>query len=511
MLTRRSFVKLAILLLLLATSSFVKASENASEEKDALLRAVKFFKEQVATHGGYVYLYSSDLSLREAEGIPDRDTIWVQPPGTPTVGEAMLRAYEATGERECLEGALEAARALVQGQLHSGGWFYSVNFGDPEGSEFRRRDAQGRLTPDPTPPKERTGAGGWPLWRQRRFLANLSTLDDDVTFAALRLLIRVDAATDFQDEAIHDAATYGLDALLGIQYPNGGWSTSWDRFPNESPSEKLFPLRQANYPEDWPRTWPKDFTGCYVTNDELMSRGIDTLLLAAATYDDPRYLEAARRAGNFLLDAQLPDPQPAWAQQYDDQMRPVWGRAFEPPAITSRESLEILLSLIELYRATGDQRYLEPIPKALDYLRRSVRPDGQLSRFYELETNRPIYFKRGPRNQGHILTYSDESLASNYGFLIEPNFEEIEAEYRSAKAGQPAEPSPTQAPMADLAAEARRVIAALDDRGAWTEPGTVRDASGKKTEPDGGIIRSQTFAENVEILCRYLRASANPQ
>ena len=38
----------------------------------------------------------------------------------------------------------------------------------------------------------------------------------------------------------------------------------------------------------------------------------------------------AERAGDFILAAQMPEPQPAWAQQYDAAMHPAWARKFEP-------------------------------------------------------------------------------------------------------------------------------------------------------------------------------------
>lgn len=83
----------------------------------ALRSAVGFFKDQVSTHGGYVYRYSADLSKREGEGKTDRDTVWVQPPGTPAVGLAYLDAFERTREKYLLDAARDAAECLLQGQF----------------------------------------------------------------------------------------------------------------------------------------------------------------------------------------------------------------------------------------------------------------------------------------------------------------------------------------------------------------------------------------------------------
>lgn len=477
-------------------------AQSKSEIEAAIVKAVQFYHGEVANHGGYVYKYSSDLTLREAEGYPDMDTIWIQPPGTPAVAEAFLDAYEATGDHVCSIAALDAARALVVSQLHSGGWYYRAHLdGEKRGDFAYRRNPDGSTNADPVPESARSAKGGWTVWRNRDFEQNQTIFDDDVTQAALRCLIRVDQALKFEDERIHEAAEYGLAAMLGTQYPNGGWSANFDRFPSTTtPDESAYPIKKATLPENPPQTWPKDFSGCYVTNDNLHANNILTLALAARVYRDQRYLDAVKRAGDFLILAQLPDPQPAWAQQYDANMQPVWDRAFEPPAVSGRESQQLLDALLEVYRLTKDEKYLEPVPRAVAYLRNSLLDDGKLSRFYELGTNRPIYFTRS--GGGHAMTYERERLASNYGWIIEPELDAIEANYRAAKAGQP---KPADAIDPD---EVARIVESQDDRGAWTEEAGpdlwVRDAEGRKQAPADGIIQSATFIRNIEILCRAL-------
>src|SRR5262245_58214820 len=58
----------------------------------ALKKAATFYHDRAASHGGYVYYYSTDLKERWGEGKATAVTIFVQPPGTPTVGMAYLRA-----------------------------------------------------------------------------------------------------------------------------------------------------------------------------------------------------------------------------------------------------------------------------------------------------------------------------------------------------------------------------------------------------------------------------------
>ena len=81
-----------------------------------------------------------------------------------------------------------------------------------------------------------------------------------------------------------------------------------------------------------------------------------TLIVAHEVYGENRFAEALRRLGDFLILAQMPEPEPAGAQQYSYDMHPIWARRFEPPAVASHESQDVLETLIRIY--------------ALSYLRR---------------------------------------------------------------------------------------------------------------------------------------------
>lgn len=500
------FVTLIAVSLLSRTGS--AQEPTAANVEQTMVKVVRFAHEKVARHGGYVYLTSSDLSLREAEVIPGPQTVWVQPPGTPAVGGALLRAYQATGDETIRKAAYDAALCLTRGQLQSGGWNYQIQFDPVERAKWLyRRDMIGKLQADPTPTAVKQSTGGWTDWKQRKVKGNITTYDDDVTQAATRLLIEWDAELKFKDAEIHDAALYSLQALIGAQYPAGGWSSSWDRFPDASPSEEKFPIKKASFPETVSQQWPKDFTGCYVLNDSQMSNCIDTLLLAWRTYKDDKYLAAAKKAGDFLILAQLPEPQAAWAQQYDANMQPCWCRAFEPPAVTGGESQKIILSLIAVYEATQDKRYLAPIPAALAYFKKSELPGKRLARFYEVKTNKPIYFERGPGGKGHVWTYSDQNIADGYGYIVNSTVESLEKKYQDVLAGKTVTiPKPAKPGSGPSAATVQKIISGLDDRGTWLEKGTIRDAEGKKVDPPGGIIKSETFIKNLDVLSSYMRA-----
>ena len=54
--------------------------------------------------------------------------IWIQPPGTPTMGHLFLDAYHATGDEYYYRAAEQVAGALMLAQHPSGGWNYVVDF-----------------------------------------------------------------------------------------------------------------------------------------------------------------------------------------------------------------------------------------------------------------------------------------------------------------------------------------------------------------------------------------------
>ncbi len=432
-------------------------------------RATAFYFNQVAVRGGYVWQYSADLQLREGEGKTNANTIWIQPPGTPSMGGAFARLYVATGEKEFLEAALAAAEALRQGQLRSGGWNDGVDF-DPE---QRARHAY-RVEPE---------------GRKRR---DNSSLDDDKTQSCLRFLIQLDQALQFQDATIHEMTTFALDKLLAAQFPNGGFPQVWS--PDFQPQGD--PDQRAGYPDDWPRTYPGHQQYWYrcTLNDELVPDVLSVLFLSEEVYQDSKYRDAALRLADFLLLAQMPAPQPAWAQQYNQHMQPCWARKFEPPAISGGESQGAMQALLDVYRRTGDRKYLAPIEPALNYLRQSQIADGQLARFYELQTNRPLYFTRD-----YQLTYDDADLPTHYGFKIGSRLDQIERQYRQLAAAPPERPSATSSRRRPGDRQVRAVIEALHERGGWVTDGSLRFQ-----RYDGPILDMRVAVANLNLLADYL-------
>ena len=550
---KRHMRHLVILLLLaLGCAGELKAQLGRQQVESALRKAVEFYWKKVSTEGGYHYYYAEDLSYGRSEHGEGPTQIEVQREATPGVGMTYLRALDATGDRFYLEAARAAGQALIRGQQCSGGWGYFIEF-EPE---KRKR----------YPYRVDNNCGG-PNTDQHH-----TTLDDNVTQAAVRLLMRVDRELKFGDQRIHEAVQFALAQLMKAQYPNGAWPQRYSQFADPA----KFPAKKASYPESWSRTWPgPEYRFLYTFNDNTISDMIDMFLEAWRIYGDDRYRGAAEKGGEFILLAQMPDPQPAWAQQYDVNMHPAWARIFEPPSVTGGESQGIIRALLLLYKETGDKKYLEPVRRALEYLKRSALPptdktsearrrfkpgERVLARFYELKTNRPLYITKGTRVSvleggatligGYQLSYSDESVITHYAVLVSgAELDQIEDDYKRVLGADPAtlrRPvklhglSPwSSGSSPPRTSDASEVIAKMDPRGAWVEEGNIGKADRivnvfsardmvvtigdrvfplKENEtvqifqgterPRERIIRSATFTRNVEALCAFLDRAA---
>ena len=398
-LARRFFT---VLLLLVVGVEPTAAEPPTPKAAIAALGRATEYLTSIATEGGFVWRYSEDLGQRFGENPAGTSEIWVQSPGTLHVGMAFLAAYAATRDQLHLEAAHAAAIALVKGQLASGGWDYSIEF-DPE---ERTRQAYRADGIDAIAAAE---------------LSNTTTYDDDNTQGSLRFLMSfLEVATDspIDDlESIHDAVAFGLDSMLDAQYANGAWPKEYE---GRKPELGEHRPRPARYPTDWPRTWPEArYEDFYTLNDDTLRDCIRTMLQAWHMFNDDRYLEAAVRGGEFLILAQLPDPQPAWAQQYNFAMEPAWAREFEPPAVASLESAGVMRALVDLYVETGEERFLGPIPAFLRWLDRSRIATDEWARFYELGTNRPIYGD----NDGRIhYSLEDVSQERQLGYAWKIDF-----------------------------------------------------------------------------------------
>jgi len=256
---------------------------------------------------------------------------------------------------------------------------------------------------------------------------NRGTLDNGLAYTAMQVLVA--EYNRAGGGGVDDAIQYLLTSLLGAQRPNGGWPQQWS-----SPCvAEEWPDIPASYAESWPQTWPVTsidpngadvlYAPFYTINDKASENAARMMLLGHQQYGDPDYLASAIATGQFLLKAQMPSPQMGWAQQYNANMNPAWARRYEPPAVASRETQEVCEFLLYLYESHDqDPDYLTAVENAIAWLKSSLRTDGKLARFYELQTNTPLYFTKD-----YALTYSSASMPTHYEFVVTSRIAAIES------------------------------------------------------------------------------------
>jgi hypothetical protein len=482
---RRAAPWLAAILL----TTLIALSASGQEDTGALVRraetgldkAIRYLRTEVATEGGYLWKYSEDLDLREGERKATPTQAWVQPPGTPTVGLAFVEAYEATHTNEARTAMMEAAEALIRGQYRSGGWGPHIEF-DPAlraGYDYRVDRVR------PNAPR----APG----------ADVTTLDDNTTQSALLFLMRADKALGFKNERIHEAAAYALRKLIEAQYPNGAWP---HKFGGGASKLKGLSRAAAAIPQSPMKPWDRHGggPGQFTFNDHGMDRMVELFLAAGEIYNSPEFTSIAKKTGDFILQAQFPEPQPGWAQQYDEDMQPAWARLFEPPSLATSETQGILYTLMLLYEKTGDEKYLRPVPKTLAWLRRSTLPNGRFPRFIEFKTNQPLYVDKDRK-----VSNSPIDSYPGYGWVVDNQTDAIQRRYdRLAKSGPPANvvlPRGKGVPNGVLAA-AKTALDTMDEQGRWVETGAMRAQGDRNRQLR--LLNMQTAAKNITALAKLL-------
>ncbi|MFA6241968.1 MAG: pectate lyase [Candidatus Hydrogenedentales bacterium] len=353
----RNKLHIATFLLIATVAGFLAAPAALGEPptRDAILatmqRATDFAFNTLANRGGFVWLYTMELEpYGELKARPSM--IWVEPPSTPSVGIMLLDAHRATGDAYYLEQARKVAEALAWGQHPSGGWHYFIDF-DPAGVENYYDTFF-------------TKCWGWQEYLKKR---KNCTFDDYTTTEPTRFFLRLyDTTKDPAHKAVLDKA---LGHILRAQYANGGW-------PQRYPIDPEHP----------------DYSACATLNDDVTLDCILVLLEAHERLGNAEYLAAARNGMDFYVRAQLPAPQAGWAQQYDADLKPAWGRPFEIATVCAPQTHTCVLDLFRFYAITGDKKYLEPVPKALEWLDSARVPGAEgftHTCYNETGTNRPIY------------------------------------------------------------------------------------------------------------------------
>ena len=449
-----------------------------SEVRNGMRKAGETWAGDVASHGGYVWEYSTDLVTRrrgESKNLP-LSTVWVQA-GTPMVGEAFLRAYEVTGEAAYLEAALNAGRCLSWGQLQSGGWGYSIEF------DLDRNHYKYHHLDDP------------------QATNNTTTFDDDNTQSATRFLMHLDRWVD--EREIDASIERALDGFLEAQYEEMPWKGAW--------------------PQRYPP--PKGYAAFPTFNDNTMSDCVRTMFMAYEQYGNKRALRSVKDCLDFYLRSQREAPQSTWAQQYDEKLEPAWARKFEPPSVSGAESCGNCNLLMDIYLELGDEKLLDAVGRTVDWYEASriggTEEEGVWARFYELETNKPLYFTKT-----YELVYTDDDLPIHYSFKGNYGVNGMISRYETIrKTGREALLAEREKLMeieewADraktLAEGVRAVLDAMDEKGRWVKKVPKTE---QKRDEKGRVVRvvdknvqlemmyTRGFVQNLRTLADYVEAA----
>jgi hypothetical protein len=394
-----------------APAALARADPDRAAILAAMKRATTFMTDEVAVGGGYVWNVLPDFSRRwgELEALPTM--IWVQPPGTATVGHAFLDAYHATGDEQFYDAAAAAAGALIRGQHPAGGWNYVI---DTAGEDSLRRWY------------ETVGRNAWRLEEFQRYYGN-ATFDDAGTAEASQLMLRM--YLEKRDRRFKAPLDKAISFVLDSQYPNGGWP---QRFPRVA---------------DGGLHGHEDYTGYITFNDDVAGENIEFLLYAWQALGDARLPDAIRRGMDIFVQTQQPAPQPAWGlQHFPDTLKPAGARTYEPKGFATHTSASNIRSMIGFYRLTGDRKYLARLPEALDWLDQvavpaALRAPGRTHPTFILEgSNAPVYIHRRGSNAANGEYYADanpDRVVGHYGSFRNLDTAALRAELAEAQALSP--------------------------------------------------------------------------
>jgi PelA/Pel-15E family pectate lyase len=248
-----------------------------------------------------------------------------------------------------------------------------------------------------------------------------ATIDNGATTMQLKFLARVIASGHGTEQ--HKAAfTGGLDYLLEAQYENGG-------FPQFFPHKKGYHTRI---------TFNDGAMVSVLAFLDEIAKGGEPYGFVDNTRRE-RSRAAVGRGVDCILRTQIRQDGKltAWCAQHDEKtLQPAWARDYEPPSLSGSESVGIVRFLMGIEKPSPEN--IAAIEGAVQWFgsvgirglkidaspgedgkpeRRAVSdPEAPLlwARFYELETNRPIFLGRDK--------------------VIRYNFNEIERERRTGYA-----------------------------------------------------------------------------
>jgi PelA/Pel-15E family pectate lyase len=316
-------------------------------------------------------------------------TVPAEPPLAPSVRSMPMNREDSWyGGTE----AKHIADVIISFQIPSGGWGKNMNMAGP-----LRQPAQSYVTNNANrlPSAGDFDAARDPSWHY------VGTIDNDATTTELRFLAKVQAHVSHSaGEPYRKAFLRGVNYLLAAQYPNGGW----------------------------PQVWPLEggYHDAITFNDDAMNNAIEMLSDVSERKPETDFLPGSLRAKaakavskgiECILATQvvLHGRRTVWGQQYDPlTLRPVAARNYEPASLSSEESADLLVYLMNVKAPSPQLR--AAVNAGVTWLREHAiyneavtggrnTPEGRRviakqgggpiwARYYSLESEKPIFGDR---------------------------------------------------------------------------------------------------------------------
>jgi hypothetical protein len=458
--TQMTQIRIAFLLsgvLLAGNFAVAQGTADRTAILAAMKRATTFMVEKVAHKGGYVWSYLPDMSRQWGEMEAKKTMIWIQPPGTPSMGHLYLDAYHATRDEYYYRAAEQVAAALTAAQHPAGGWNYIFDFA----GEASLKDWYNTI-----------GKNAWRLEEFQHYYGN-ATFDDAGTAESAKFFLRLYVEKkDPKHKATLDKA---IKFVLDSQYPIGVWP---QRFP-KGDGASLHGL--------------PDYTAYATFNDDVAAENMDFLLSCYQVLGDARLLDPIVRGMNAFIVTQLGPPQAGWGLQHTLDLLPAGARTYEPKALVTHTSARNIELLVRFYYLTGETKFLARIPQALEWLDKTALPPGVAPpgrthpTFVELGTNEPLYVHREGSNVfngRYFIDKNPKGTIQHYSSFRRVDVPALRKLFETAMATPPAEAiktSPLKLPAGSVplgkyytltgpAGDAAAAAAQLNAEGYWLAP-----------------------------------------
>ena len=415
-LLKKRLIISVLLLGILLPYSWSQSKVSKSEVLKTMKTATRFLMDNVTYKGGFVWNYLPDFSRQWGELEAYRTMAWIQPPGTPSVGHLLLDAYHATGDEYYYESAKIVANALIWGQLPCGGWNYMFDFA----GENSLKQWYGTI-----------GKQGWRLEEFQHYYGN-ATFDDAGTIHAAKFLLRM--YVEKNDPTFRPAVEKAIRFVLDSQYPIGGWP-------------QRYPLMY-----DHPFQGKEDYTSFITLNDDVSIENIEFLLQCYQAMGLQNIKEPIIRALNMHIILQQGAPYAGWADQYTvTDLKPAHARSYEPRAINTSTTAQMIYQMMEYYRLTGESKFIAGIPAAIEFLeslelseselerygrRRKEGTETFVPRFVDPDTGKPLYVHRKGSNVINGRYYTDQDISNtitHYGSAAFIDIRRMKQDYEKVK------------------------------------------------------------------------------